>query len=103
MGRMDGRVVLITGAGRGQGRSHAVRPAQEGADIVGIDICADIADFPYHLGTREDLDETKRLVEQTGRRMLPIVSDVRDRPGMRAAFDVGVTEFGHIDAGLAAK
>ncbi len=101
MGKMDGRVVFITGAGRGQGRSHAVRLAQEGADIVGIDICADIAEVPYRLGTRKDLDETKRLVEETGAKMLTFVCDVRDRPGMQAAFDAGVTEFGHIDTVLA--
>ncbi|WP_338538845.1 mycofactocin-coupled SDR family oxidoreductase [Janibacter terrae] len=101
MGKMDGRVVFITGAGRGQGRSHAVRLAQEGADIVGIDICADIAEVPYRLGTKEDLDETKRLVEETGAKMLTFVCDVRDRPGMQAAFDAGVTKFGHIDTVLA--
>ncbi|MCW2614503.1 MAG: putative oxidoreductase [Frankiales bacterium] len=101
MGRMDGRVVFITGAARGQGRSHAVRLAEEGADVVGVDLCEQIDIVPYTMATREDLDETVRLVEKTGRRMLASTCDVRDLPGLQAAFDAGVAEFGHIDTVLA--
>ncbi|MCW2718361.1 mycofactocin-coupled SDR family oxidoreductase [Pseudonocardia sp.] len=101
MGRMDGRVVFITGAARGQGRSHAVRLAEEGADIVGVDICGQIDAVPYAMGTREDLDETVSMVEKRDRRMLGIQADVRDRAALQAAFDAGVAEFGHIDTVLA--
>jgi SDR family mycofactocin-dependent oxidoreductase len=101
MGRMDGRVVFITGAARGQGRSHAVRLAEEGADVVGVDICGQIDAVPYAMGTREDLDETVSMVEKRDRRMLGIQADVRDRAALQAAFDAGVAEFGHIDTVLA--
>jgi SDR family mycofactocin-dependent oxidoreductase len=101
MGKLDGRVAFITGVARGQGRSHAVRLAEEGADIVGIDICAQIPEVPYPLSTQDDLDETVRLVEKTGRRMLGIKADVRDHGQVKAAFDAGVAEFGHIDTVLA--
>ncbi|WP_109526628.1 MULTISPECIES: mycofactocin-coupled SDR family oxidoreductase [Nocardia] len=101
MGRMDGRVAFITGAARGQGRSHAVRLAEEGADIVGIDICENIEVVPYNLGTEGDLAETKRLVEKTGRRMLTFKCDVRDFDGMKESFEAGVAEFGHIDTVIA--
>jgi SDR family mycofactocin-dependent oxidoreductase len=101
MGRMDGRVVFITGAGRGQVRSHAVRLAQEGADIVGIDICRQIDGVLYALATPEDLEETVRLVEKNGRRMVAHQADVRDRAALQAAFDDGVAEFGYIDTVLA--
>lgn len=101
MGRMAGRVVFITGAARGQGRSHAVRLAEEGADIVGVDILEQITAAPYALATQDDMDETVTLVEKTGRRMLAIKADVRDRPALQAAFDAGVAEFGHIDTVLA--
>lgn len=98
---LDGRVVFITGAARGQGRSHAVACAEEGANIVGVDICADLDVVPYKLGTFEDLQETARLVEKTGQRMLVHTADVRDRTALQAAFDAGVREFGHIDTVLA--
>jgi SDR family mycofactocin-dependent oxidoreductase len=101
MGRMDGKVVYITGAGRGQGRSHAVRLAQEGADIVGIDVCENIDHVPYNLSTEADLAETKRLVEETGRRMLTFKCDVRDFEDQKHAFDAGAAEFGHIDTVIA--
>lgn len=101
MGVLDGRVVFITGAARGQGRSHAIRFAEEGADVVGVDICRDIDIVPYSLGTPEDLDETKRLVEKTGRQMLAERADVRDLDRLQAVFDEGVRRFGHIDTVLA--
>jgi SDR family mycofactocin-dependent oxidoreductase len=101
MGKLDGRVAFITGAARGQGRSHAVLFAEEGADIVGIDICADIDVVPYKLATPEDLAETARLVQKTGRQMLTRVVDVRDKDGLQAAFDAGLERFGHIDTVIA--
>jgi SDR family mycofactocin-dependent oxidoreductase len=101
MGKLDGRVVFITGAARGQGRSHAVLFAEEGADIVGVDICADIDILTYRLSTPEDLDETARLVAKTGRTMLTRVVDVRDKDGLHSAFDAGVERFGHIDTVIA--
>ncbi|MBE1551973.1 SDR family mycofactocin-dependent oxidoreductase [Mycobacterium sp. OAS707] len=101
MGSLDGRVVFITGAARGQGRSHAVMCAEEGAHIVGVDICADLDVVPYKLGTAEDLEETARLVEKTGQEMIFQSADVRDKTALQAAFDAGVNQFGHIDTVIA--
>jgi SDR family mycofactocin-dependent oxidoreductase len=101
MGSLDGRVVFITGAARGQGRSHAVTCAEEGANIVGIDICEDLDVVPYKLGTYEDLEETARLVEKAGQEMLVEKADVRDLAALQKVFDAGVERFGHIDTVLA--
>jgi len=101
MGLLDGRVVFITGAARGQGRSHAVMFAEEGANIVGVDICEDLDVAPYKLGTFGELEETARLVEKTGQEMVFQKADVRDRPALQAAFDAGVEQFGHIDTVIA--
>jgi SDR family mycofactocin-dependent oxidoreductase len=101
MGSLDGRVVFITGAARGQGRSHAVMCAEQGADIIGVDICENLDIVPYALGTEDDLEETARLVEKTGRKMLTHKADVRDFAALKVAFDAGVTEFGHVDTVLA--
>jgi SDR family mycofactocin-dependent oxidoreductase len=101
MGSLDGRVVFITGAARGQGRSHAVMCAEEGADIVGVDICENLDVVPYALGTVEDLEETARLVEKTGRQMLTRKADVRELAALQEAFDAGVAEFGHVDTVIA--
>ncbi|BBX27088.1 mycofactocin-coupled SDR family oxidoreductase [Mycolicibacterium alvei] len=101
MGSLDGRVVFITGAARGQGRSHAVMCAEEGADIVGVDICENLDVVPYALGTSEDLEETARLVEKTGRKMITRKADVRDLAALQEAFDAGVKEFGHVDTVIA--
>src|ERR1700730_12336352 len=101
MAVLDGRVVFITGAARGQGRSHAVMCAEEGANIVGVDICEDLDVVPYKLGTDEDLQETARLVEKTGQDMLFQKADVRDKAALQAAFDAGVQRFGHIDTVIA--
>ncbi|OBI19254.1 mycofactocin-coupled SDR family oxidoreductase [Mycobacterium sp. E2497] len=101
MGLLDGRVVFITGAARGQGRSHAVMCAEEGANIVGVDICHDLDVVPYKLGTLEDLEETARLVEKTGQQMLFAQADVRDKAALQTAFDTGVEKFGHIDTVIA--
>ena len=77
-GRVEGKVAFITGAARGQGRSHAVRLAQEGADIIAVDICKAIDNVVYPASTPEDLAETVSLVEQLGRRIVPAQMDVRD-------------------------
>lgn len=100
-GRMEGKVVFITGAARGQGRSHAVRLAEEGADIIATDICKQIDSNLYPLATPEDLEETARLVEATGRRVITRQADVRDRDSLRAALEEGVREFGHLDVTVA--
>ena len=101
MGSLDGRVVFITGAARGQGRSHAVMCAEQGANIVGVDICEDLDVVPYKLGTFDDLEETARLVEKTGQEMLFEKADVRDLAGLQKVFDAGVERFGHVDTVLA--
>lgn len=101
MGTLDGRVVFITGAARGQGRSHAVMCAEQGANIVGIDICEDLDAVPYKLGTFDDLEETARLVQKTGQEMLFEKADVRDLGGLQKVFDAGVDRFGHVDTVLA--
>ncbi|NEM05704.1 mycofactocin-coupled SDR family oxidoreductase [Geodermatophilus normandii] len=102
-GRMQGKVAFITGAARGQGRAHALRLAEEGADIVAVDICADIDTVtPYYpLATEEELAETVRQVEALDRRIVARKADVRDLDGMQAAFDEGLAEFGHVDTVVA--
>lgn len=97
MGRLDGKVAFITGAARGQGRSHAVRMAQEGARIVAVDICEQIPSVFYRLATKEDLDETVRLVESNDGQIVARVADVRDRAALQAAHDAAIEAFGHID------
>jgi SDR family mycofactocin-dependent oxidoreductase len=101
MGRVEGKVAVITGAARGQGRSHAVKLASEGADIIAIDMCADIATNRYPLATVEDLEETARLVEKFERRIVTRQADVRDRAALQAAVDAGVTELGRLDIVIA--
>lgn len=101
MGRAQGKVAFITGAARGQGRSHAVRLAQEGADIIAVDICADTPSIDYPNATGEDLDETVRLVEKEGRRIVARTADVRDGTGLQQAFDEGFSELGRVDIVLA--
>lgn len=97
MGSLDGRVAFITGAARGQGRSHALRLAGEGADIIGIDICADIPANGYPMASRVELDETIAGVEAAGAKMLGTVADVRDFHAVKAAVDAGVAHFGRLD------
>lgn len=99
--RLEGKVVFITGAARGQGRSHAVRFAEEGADIIGVDICADIPGTDYPLSDRQDLDETVALVEKRDRRMVAGVGDVRDRESLAKVLDQGLSELGRLDFVLA--
>ncbi|MEB3070659.1 mycofactocin-coupled SDR family oxidoreductase [[Mycobacterium] vasticus] len=97
MGRVQDKVALITGAARGQGRSHAVRLAEEGADVILIDICNDIPGVGYPMATPEDLDETVRLVEKFDRRAIPAIVDVRDRPSLQQAVTSAVDSFGRLD------
>ncbi|MFF0011506.1 mycofactocin-coupled SDR family oxidoreductase [Streptomyces sp. NPDC005374] len=101
MGRVDNKVVFITGAARGQGRAHALRLASEGADIIAVDLCEDIASNGYPLATPDDLDETVRQVEKLGRRVMARRADVRDRAALKAAVDEGVAELGRLDAVVA--
>ena len=96
-GRLDGKVAFITGVAGGQGRAHAVRLAREGANIGGIDICAQIETVEYPMATKDDLDHTVKLVEQTGQRMIGRVGDVRDRSSIEAAYAETLAEFGRID------
>lgn len=100
MGRMDGKVALVTGAGRGQGRSHAIRLAQEGADILAIDAPAK-PEAPYPLATQEDLDETVRLVEELDRRIIAVAGDVRDQEPLDDLVGQGIAEFGQVDVVVA--
>jgi SDR family mycofactocin-dependent oxidoreductase len=101
MSRVQGKVALVTGAARGMGRSHVVRLAEEGADIVAVDLCADVGSAPYPGVTSHDLDETAKLVEQLGRRVIARQADVRDSKAMRAVVDEAVAEFGGIDIAVA--
>lgn len=99
MGRVEGKVAFITGAARGQGRSHALRLAQEGADIIAVDICAPLPgmDRYYKGATEEDLAETVRQVEALDRRIVARKADVRDFEGLKVALDEGIGELGHVD------
>jgi SDR family mycofactocin-dependent oxidoreductase len=97
MGRVDGKVAFITGAARGQGRSHAVKLASEGASIIAIDRCAEDSFAPYSMGTPDDLEETVRLVEEAGGKIVARVADVRDLDAMTSVVDEGVELFGRLD------
>jgi SDR family mycofactocin-dependent oxidoreductase len=97
MGKLDGRVAFITGAARGQGRSHAIRLAQEGADILAVDICAQIDSVTYSMSTPSDFTETVRAVEAEGRRILARQGDVRDEAALRAAIDEGTGSLGPVN------
>lgn len=101
MGRVTGKRVLITGAARGMGRSHAVRLAEEGADVILVDLCQSVDEIDYPLASREDLDETARLVEKHGRRALTYVVDVRDADALATAVADGVAELGGLEASVA--
>ena len=102
-GRMEGKVVLVTGAARGQGRAHAVRLAQEGADIIAVDLCAGIDTVvgKYPPATREDLDQTVVEVEKLDRRVVARVADVRDQAALDEAVAAGVAELGRLDGVVA--
>jgi (+)-trans-carveol dehydrogenase len=96
-GRLEGKVAFVTGIARGQGRSHAVMLAQEGADIIGIDRVSDVATMAYPLGTEEELAETVRLVEAADRRIIARKGDVRDRKAVESLLSQGVDELGGLD------
>src|ERR1700722_323679 len=96
-GRLEGKVAFITGAARGQGRSHAVRLAQEGADILAVDLMEQIESNPYPLATPEDMKETVRLVEAQDRRIIASKADVRSRDQLREAVANGVAQLGRLD------
>src|SRR6266481_6313363 len=97
MARLEGRVAFVTGAARGQGRSHAVRLAEEGADIVAVDIAAQIDSVPYSMGTADDLAKTVAAVEALDRRIVASKADVRDYDALKAALDDGVARLGRLD------
>lgn len=96
-GRLEGKVAFITGAARGQGRSHAVRMAEEGADIIAIDICRQLDVVPIPMSTPEDLAETVDLVKARGRRIVAAQGDVRNFDDLKAVVDEGVAQFGRLD------
>ncbi len=97
MGRLEGKVAFVTGAARGQGRSHALRLAEEGADIVAVDIAGQISTVRYPMATPDDLAETVRLVEALDRRIVATQADVRDYDAMKSAVDDGVAQLGRLD------
>jgi SDR family mycofactocin-dependent oxidoreductase len=96
-GRVAGKVAFITGAARGQGRSHALRLAQEGADIIAVDLCQQVASVPYAMSTPEDLAETVKEIEALDRRIVATQADVRDYAAVKAALDDGVAQLGRLD------
>lgn len=101
MGQLEGKVALVTGAARGQGRSHAIRLAEEGADIIAIDICQKPATTPYHGSTEEDLAETVRHIEKFDRRAHAVVADVRSLKELEDAVAGGIAELGRLDTVVA--
>jgi SDR family mycofactocin-dependent oxidoreductase len=101
VGLVDNKVALISGVARGQGRSHAVRLAEEGADIIGFDICANDPDVEYPLSSPEDLEETAELIGKFGRKAILKVADVRDYDAVKQVIDDGVAELGRLDIVLA--
>ncbi|MGV0791176.1 mycofactocin-coupled SDR family oxidoreductase [Mycolicibacterium sp. XJ1819] len=101
MGRVQDKIALITGGARGQGRSHAVRLAEEGADVILFDICEDIETNAYPLATPHDLEEAKLEVEKTGRRAITAQVDVRDKAAVVSALKAAVDELGRLDVVVA--
>ena len=93
-GRLDGKVALVTGAARGQGKSHCIRLAEEGASIIAVDLLAQIDTVRYPLGSEEDLADTVAQVEGTGQKIIATKADVRERDQLRAAVEEGVAAFG---------
>jgi len=96
-GKLEGKVAFITGAARGQGRSHAIRLAQEGADIIAVDLCAQVSSVPYAMSTPADLAETVKEIEALDRRIVATQADVRDYGAVKAAVDDGVAQLGRLD------
>ncbi|GAB6903159.1 mycofactocin-coupled SDR family oxidoreductase [Kineosporia succinea] len=101
MGRFEGKVAFITGAARGQGRSHAIKLAEEGADIIAVDIAEQVKTAPYPTSTSEDLAETVKAVEALDRRIIARTADIRDLAALTAVANEGVAEFGRLDIVLA--
>ncbi|RBY81625.1 SDR family mycofactocin-dependent oxidoreductase [Geodermatophilus sp. TF02-6] len=97
MGRVEGKVALVTGAAQGQGRSHAVELAREGADVIAVDVCEQVPNMPYETGTWEKLQETVGEVEALDRRIVAYKADVADFDALRGAVDAGVAELGRLD------
>ncbi|BBZ78791.1 3-ketoacyl-ACP reductase [Mycolicibacterium anyangense] len=97
----SGKVALITGAARGQGRAHAVRLASRGVNIIAVDICRDIPTMDYPNATRADLDETRDLVEAEGAKIVTGVADVADQAALKAVLDDGLAHFGRLDIAIA--
>jgi (+)-trans-carveol dehydrogenase len=97
MGKLEGKVAFITGAARGQGRSHAIRLAADGADIIAVDLAAQVASVPYDMATPADLAETVKEVEALDRRIVATQADVRDYGALKAALDDGVAQLGRLD------
>lgn len=97
MSRMQGKVALITGAARGQGRSHALRLADEGADIIALDVCAQIDTVPYPMANSDDLDTTVELIKSRGRRVFAAEIDVRDLAGLQQVVTAAVGQLGRLD------
>src|SRR6201986_1536605 len=100
-GRVAGKVALVTGAARGQGRSHALHLAEEGADIIAVDICEQIESNPYPLATEADLAETAEQVEKLDRRIVTVKADVRERSQLRDGVSAGIAQLGHLDVVVA--
>ncbi len=101
MSRLDGKVALITGAARGQGRSHALRLADEGADVIAFDLCRQIESVPYPMAGSDDLVTTVDLVKSRGRRIYAAEVDVRDLDGLQEAVAAGVDVLGRLDVVVA--
>lgn len=101
MGKLDGKVALITGAARAQGRSHAIRLAEEGCGIVAIDICEQISSVPYAMATRGELDEMATAVRATGQRVHAVQADVRDADALQSAVAQGIDAVGPLDIVIA--
>ncbi|MCU1651497.1 MAG: NAD(P)-dependent oxidoreductase, partial [Pseudonocardia sp.] len=97
MARLEGKVAFVTGAARGQGRSHAIRLAEEGADIIAVDIASQIDTVPFPMATPDDLAETVMEVEALDRRIVASQADVRDYAAVKAALDTGVAQLGRLD------
>src|SRR5215470_14640751 len=101
MTSLAGKVAFITGAARGQGRAEAVRLASDGANIIAVDICDQIASVPYPMATPDDLAATVKLVEDTGARIVAQQADVRDHDGLKTALQAGIDELGRLDIVIA--
>ena len=101
VGKLDGRTAFITGIARGQGRSHAVTLAGQGANIIGVDLCGQLDTVSYPMSNQDDLEETVRMVQSTGRDIVATTADVRDQDALRLAFSAGLDRFGTVDIVIA--